>query len=75
MMAQAESDAPKLVPEVFQILPNLSLAVGVLERANNVYVKECTLGWADMGTWASLYEDLPADESGNVVMSSKAYGH
>lgn len=73
MLAQAESDDPKLVPEVFQILPNLSLAVGVLEKANNVYVKECTFGWADMGTWASLYEDLPADESGNVVMNSKAY--
>lgn len=73
LMADAESEDAKLVPEVFQMLPNLSLAVGVLERADNVYVKECSFGWADLGTWTSIYDDLPADENGNVLMNTKAY--
>lgn len=73
MMADAECDDARLVPEVFQTLPNLSLAVGVLERADNVYVKECAFGWADLGTWTSIHDDLPADENGNVFLDTKAY--
>ena len=55
------------------MLPNLSLAVGVLERADKVYVKECFFGWADIGTWTSLHDDLPADDNGNVLMNTKAF--
>jgi mannose-1-phosphate guanylyltransferase len=73
LMADAESDDARLVPEVFQMLPNLSLAVGILERADNVYVKECSFGWADLGTWTSIHDDCPADANGNVLMDSKAY--
>lgn len=73
LMADAESDDDKLVPEVFQMLSNLSLAVGLLERADNVYVKECSFGWADLGTWASIRDDFPTDGQGNVIMNTKAY--
>lgn len=73
MMSDAESDDARLVPEVFRMLPNLSLAVGVLERAEHVCVKECSFGWADMGTWTSIHDDLPADANGNVLMNTKAY--
>jgi mannose-1-phosphate guanylyltransferase len=73
MMSDAESDDARLVPEVFQMLPNLSLAVGILERAENVCVKECSFGWADMGTWTSIHDDLPSDANGNVLMNTKAY--
>ena len=73
LMADAESDDARLVPEVFQMLPNLSLAVGILERADNVYVKECSFGWADLGTWTSIHDDCPADANGNVIMDSRAY--
>lgn len=73
MMADAENDDPKLIPEIFQMLPNLSLAEGVLEHADNVYVKECSFGWADMGTWNSLHDDLPSDDNGNVLMNTKAF--
>ena len=73
LMADAESGDARLVPEVFQMLPNLSLAVGILERADNVYVKECSFGWADIGTWTSIHDDCPADNQGNVLMDTKAY--
>lgn len=73
LMADAECDDAKLVPETFQMLPNLSMAVGLLERADNVYVKECSFGWADIGTWTSLHDDCPSDTDGNVLMNTKAY--
>ncbi len=73
LMADAECNDARLVPEVFQMLPNLSLAEGLLERASNVYVKECSFGWADLGTWASIHDDCPADDNGNVLLDTKAY--
>ncbi len=72
LMADAESDDATLVPEVFQMLPNFSLAVGLLERADNVCVKECSFGWADLGTWASIHDDCPSDDNGNVLMNTQA---
>ena len=56
MMADAESDDPKLVPEFFKMLPNLSLDMGVLERLES-FVMECGFDWADIGTWDSIGEE------------------
>lgn len=73
MMAEAESADPKLVPEFFTVLPNLTIDLGILERSNNVYVHEGHFGWADLGTWTHLYSDSPMDEQGNVLLDTKSY--
>ena len=43
----------------------------ILEKADNVYTVPCDIGWSDLGTWASLYELLPKDESGNVSIGGR----
>jgi len=73
MMAEAETADPRLVPEFFNSLPNLNIDVSILERSNQVYVQLGHFGWADLGTWASIYDDLPADDNGNVLMNTPAY--
>ena len=73
MMAEAESDDPKLVPESFSVLPNYNMDVSILERSEHVYVQRGHFGWADIGTWASIGEDVPADEEGNVLLDTNAY--
>lgn len=72
MMADAESDDPKLVPEFFKMLPNLSLDMGVLERLDSVCVMECGFGWVDLGTWDSIGEESEHDQMGNVALDTKA---
>jgi mannose-1-phosphate guanylyltransferase len=32
------------------------------------------LNWSDVGTWDSLFDVLPADQSGNIVMGGKHIG-
>ena len=73
MMAEAETATPLLVPEFFNSLPNRNVDVSILERSNQVYVQQGHFGWADMGTWASLYDDAPADSQGNVLLNTKAF--
>lgn len=39
----------------------------VLEKAGNVAVVPCDIGWSDVGSWESLWEVSPKDQRGNVV--------
>lgn len=50
--------------------PNLSIDYGVLERCNDVSVMKCDFGWADLGTWHSIYESMSRGEDDNVVIDS-----
>ena len=73
MMREAESADPKDVPESFNVLPNYNMDVSILERSEHVYVQRCHFGWADIGTWASISKDVPADADENVLMGTEAY--
>ena len=73
MMAEAESSVPTLVPEFFTSLPNLNIDISIMERSENVCVQEGHFGWADMGTWASLFVDAPSDAQGNVLLNTPAF--
>ena len=44
-----------------------------MERSENVCVQEGHFGWADMGTWASLFVDAPSDAQGNVLLNTPAF--
>ena len=58
--------------EMFSLIPNEAVETGVLEKTDNVDVMLCDFGWADIGTWDSLYNTLPKDRNHNVVINSKA---
>lgn len=73
MMAEAEFADPKSVPDFFSRLPNLNVDVSILEKSDNVYMQQGHFKWADLGTWASIYDDAPGDEEGNVLLNTKAY--
>ena len=73
MMAEAEAAIPTLVPEFFSSLPNLNIDISIMERSENVCVQKGHFGWADMGTWASLFVDAPSDAEGNVLLNTPAF--
>lgn len=58
------------VNENFPSYPNMSIERGVLERADKVYVMKCSFGWADIGTWHSIYEASSKQKGDNVVIDS-----
>ncbi|UKJ05946.1 mannose-1-phosphate guanylyltransferase [Solitalea lacus] len=50
---------------------NISIDYGVMEKADNVYVRPSDFGWSDLGTWASVYEvKQEKDYVGNVVIDT-----
>jgi mannose-1-phosphate guanylyltransferase len=52
-----------------QITPT-TIDVGIMEKARNVAVVPAEMGWDDVGSWAAMYEILPKDAQGNVVLGS-----
>lgn len=67
---------PDICPQIecetpdFSACPNISIDYSIMEKATNVYVQLCDFGWADVGTWESLYEALPKDRDENVIINS-----
>lgn len=46
---------------------------GIMENARRVAViPAAELGWNDVGTWESIFEILPQDENGNVILGDHA---
>jgi len=41
---------------------------GVMEGASRVIVIPVEIGWTDVGSWGSLFDFLPANASGNVLV-------
>ena len=52
--------------EDYQLLPNISIDVAVMEKTQKGAVLPSDFGWSDIGSWKSLYDFLPKDENQNV---------
>jgi mannose-1-phosphate guanylyltransferase len=52
----------------FPRMPRVSVDVGILERAENVYMIPATFTWDDVGAWSALGRILPPDDHGNAVV-------
>lgn len=59
-----------IVKQYFPAFPNLSIEHSILEHSDNVYVMKCDFGWADLGTWHSIFEAYSQSADDNVVIDS-----
>ena len=57
----------QIVPECFQAVPDISVDYAVMEKADNVAVVCCAMGWSDVGSWTALSGQTPADADGNRI--------
>jgi mannose-1-phosphate guanylyltransferase len=61
------NDEEAFINKVYSQCKNVSIDIGIMEKAGEVYVVLSDFGWSDLGTWKSLYDISPKDESGNVL--------
>lgn len=52
-------------PATFERHPDISIDYAVMERADNVAVVPCSIGWSDVGSWNALAALAPPDAHGN----------
>jgi mannose-1-phosphate guanylyltransferase len=60
---------------VWETLEPQTIDYGIMEKADKVVVIPTTnLGWYDVGSWDSLFDVLPTDSDGNIIVGSTHMG-
>ena len=69
------SNEKQAISRIYGQCPNISIDYGIMEKASDVDVVLGDFGWSDLGTWGSLYEQMPQDDQHNVALkgSIKTY--
>lgn len=66
---------PSALNTVWAGVPNVTIDYGIMEQAQAVAVIPAgALGWDDVGSWEAVFEVLPHDEAGNVVVGTELLG-
>ena len=61
-------DFPQLLEECYSAFPAVSVDVGIMEKARNVYTVPGDFGWDDAGSWLAMARLNGTDEHGNTVL-------
>ena len=67
--AESDEEVKKLIAELYPQTPNLSIDYAIIEKSEEVFTIPSDIGWSDLGTWASLFQEVEKDENGNAIMS------
>lgn len=57
----------RLDEAAFAAVEGKSIDYAVMERSDKVAVVAVDMGWSDIGSWSSLWNESPQDDSGNVI--------
>jgi len=52
---------------------NISIDYGIMEKANNVFVKKASFDWNDLGTWGALHDKLDKDSENNATVRAATH--
>ena len=67
------TEEKEFIDENYEKSENISIDFGILEKADNVYVKKANFDWNDLGTWGSLYDKLDKDNSQNAIVGATSF--
>ncbi|GGI46260.1 mannose-1-phosphate guanylyltransferase [Paenibacillus marchantiophytorum] len=57
----------EIINDEFNKMPDQSIDYGIMEKATEIYVIPCKLGWDDVGSWTALDRINDRDDDGNVI--------
>lgn len=65
--ANQHYDTFQIRREDMESIPSDSIDYAVMEKSENVKVVPSNIGWSDLGSFESLYDELPKDTEGNTL--------
>lgn len=75
MLADASGEYPQDFLDAWKNIERQTIDYGIMEKAPNVSALPAgDLGWFDVGSWNSLFDIMPADMLGNIVMRGEHLG-
>ena len=73
--ALATESEEQVIEQVFAECKSISIDYGVMEKAENVYVRCSDFGWSDVGTWGSVYQLSQKDRNENMLSHDGGYAY
>jgi mannose-1-phosphate guanylyltransferase/mannose-6-phosphate isomerase len=67
-LAKKDIDFIRLDKKTFESSQSDSIDYALMEKTDNVFVIPLDVGWNDIGSWSALYDVIPKDDDGNVVI-------
>lgn len=55
------------IQKAYPNCPKISIDYAIMENASNIYTLPADIGWSDLGTWASLHQQVERDEQNNTA--------
>ncbi|MFD2703143.1 mannose-1-phosphate guanylyltransferase/mannose-6-phosphate isomerase [Paenibacillus shunpengii] len=65
--SQLHYDTVRVQKEHMESIPSNSIDYAVMENSQSVKMVPSDIGWSDLGSFESLYEELPKDENFNTI--------
>lgn len=59
-----------LLARLYPRLKSISVDYAILEKAENIFMVPCDVGWSDLGSWATVYEQL-AERAGENIATGR----
>jgi mannose-1-phosphate guanylyltransferase len=70
-----DKDRDRTVAEVWPGIKAETIDYGIMEDAQQVAVIPAAgLGWSDVGSWDSLFDVMPGDPDGNIILGAQHIG-
>jgi mannose-1-phosphate guanylyltransferase len=64
----------EIIKKTYERFPKISLAYGLLENMNDIFVMEVNFSWYILSTWLSLENIHDTDRNGNVIIKGEFLG-
>ena len=65
--SKKDLDFIRIDNDIFAKAPNLSIDIAVMEKTKQGIVIPLNVGWSDIGSWNSLWDNEEKDSFGNVI--------
>ncbi len=67
-------DRAKVLQQIWGTIKPETIDYGIMEKASRVAcIPASDLGWNDVGSWESIFDVLPADEKGNIILADDVF--
>lgn len=64
----------EVIEKEYEKMPEISIDYAVAEKAKNFLLMVADYAWTDVGDWKEVWENLPKDDAGNVIIDGPEPG-
>lgn len=65
----SQEQQSEFLKEHYPQTASISIDYAIMEKSDKVFTIPADIGWSDLGTWASLHQEMDKDQDGNAIIA------